>query len=381
MYDIKEKDKNIELLTRQMLNKTLSMFEYSNLPDSIPPKTLERILQTNGHCFLMEVDGEVYPLTGTLGGELDPYDEFTQITISNTALKISKQFDVKKDGVLISNDDLKIGLLPFFDKMNYMLVENDINMILWGYNSRQQKQISATDDKTKSSAESYITKIKNGDLSVIADTPFLEGLKVHNNGSSSQTNVKEFLELHQYLKSNLLNEVGISSNFNMKKERLISSELDVGEDSLFPLVYTMMKNRIEGVNKINEFFGLEIDVNFGSVWALKNKKLVDGVTNDDENLEPLAMANNIDGTVEENNSETEINQERERGEDLAPDLEPETDLEGESNVDTETNDVEATTEADGSEDEPESSDESSDETESSDESSEVIPEDEEKEGN
>ncbi|MGC8006263.1 hypothetical protein ACP3V7_24035, partial [Salmonella enterica] len=40
----------------------------------------------------------------------------------------------------------------------------------------------------------------------------------------------------------------------------------------------MMENRISGIAALNETFGLDITVDFGSVWALKNKKLVDGVT-------------------------------------------------------------------------------------------------------
>ena len=64
----------------------------------------------------------------------------------------------------------------------------------------------------------------------------------------------------------------------MKRERLISSAVDQAEDSLFPFVYNMMENRNFGIATINEMFGLNIKVDFGSVWALKNKKLVDGVT-------------------------------------------------------------------------------------------------------
>ena len=76
----------------------------------------------------------------------------------------------------------------------------------------------------------------------------------------------------------MFNEVGLSSNFNMKRERLISSEVDQAEDSLFSLVYNMMENRNFGIAAMNEMFGLNITVDFGSVWALKNKKLVDGIT-------------------------------------------------------------------------------------------------------
>lgn len=277
MFDFTKKEDNVILMNKLMLNKTLSMFEYANLPDTLPPKVIEKHLQTKGFVFITEVDGVLYPLTGNLGGELDVYGDFTKIIVTNTALNLNKEYNLKTDGVLISNDDLKLGLIPIFDKFNTMLAENDINMLLWGYNSRQQKLISASDDKTKASAENYLKKLVKGELSVIGDKPFLESLTIHSSSSNGNTKVNEFLELHQYFKSNLLNEIGLSSNFNMKKERLISSELDIGEDSLFPLVYTMMKNRIMGIAELNEKYSLDVDVNFGSVWALKNKKLVDGV--------------------------------------------------------------------------------------------------------
>ena len=96
--------------------------------------------------------------------------------------------------------------------------------------------------------------------------------------ASSGAGVQQMIEYHQYIKSEMFNEVGLSSNFNMKRERLISSEVDLAEDSLFSLVYNMMENRISGIAAMNETFGLNITVDFGSVWALKNKKLVDGIT-------------------------------------------------------------------------------------------------------
>ena len=82
-------------------------------------------------------------------------------------------------------------------------------------------------------------------------------------------------EFQQYLKGSLYNEVGLSANFNMKRERLISSEVDQGEDSLFPFVYNMMKCRIKAVEQINKMFDTQIVVDFGSVWHFKNKELVD----------------------------------------------------------------------------------------------------------
>lgn len=279
-YDYKDKTRNINQLNKYMLAKTLSMFEYQGLPETIPQRELERLLQTNGYAFITKApDGELYAFSGSLGGtERDPYGQPTQITIANVALNFNKTLDLNKDGVLLRNDDLRIGVMPVFEKCNTLLVENDVNMVMWGFNSRIQKLITAPDDKSKESADLYMKKIIDGDLSIIGDNAMFDGVKMQAPAASSGAGVQQMIEYQQYIKSEMFNEVGLSSNFNMKRERLISSEVDQAEDSLFPLVYNMMENRISGIAALNETFGLNITVDFGSVWALKNKKLVDGVT-------------------------------------------------------------------------------------------------------
>lgn len=279
-YDYKEKTRNINQLNKYMLAKTLSMFEYQGLPETIPQRELERLLQTNGYAFITKApDGELYAFSGSLGGtERDPYGQPTQITIANVALNFNKTLDLNKDGVLLRNDDMRIGVMPVFEKCNTLLVENDVNMVMWGFNSRIQKLITAPDDKSKESADLYMKKIIDGDLSIIGDNAMFDGVKMQAPAASSGAGVQQMIEYQQYIKSEMFNEVGLSSNFNMKRERLISSEVDQAEDSLFPLVYNMMGNRISGIAALNETYGLNITVDFGSVWALKNKKLVDGVT-------------------------------------------------------------------------------------------------------
>jgi anti-sigma28 factor (negative regulator of flagellin synthesis) len=50
---------------------------------------------------------------------------------------------------------------------------------------------------------------------------------------------------------------------------------------------------------MNETFGLNITVDFGSVWALKNKKLVDGVTGNNNEIA------NIDANITDNGTANE----------------------------------------------------------------------------
>lgn len=318
-YDYKAKRKNICQLNDYMLAKTVSMFEYEGLPETIPYEELEKIIQRNGYAFITDVGGKLYAFAGSIGGELDVYGNPQDITINNVFLNFNKTLNIAKDGVLIRNDDMRIGLMPLYEKANTFLVENDINMMVWGYNSRAQKLISAPDDKTKESAEQYLKKLLDGDLSVIGENALFDGVKIQNSANTGGVTAQQMVEFQQYIKATMYNEVGISANFNMKRERLVSSEVEQTEDSLFPFVYNMMKCRIKGVEELNKKYSLNVKVDFGSIWHVKNKELVDDI------IDKGGLPDEIqqDGTNNgDNQSDSGVNQpeerERERGQAPAP---------------------------------------------------------------
>lgn len=281
-YHFKDKKGNLTKLNNYMLAKTLSMFEYVNLPESIPHRELEYLIQVNGYAYITEVNGVLYAFEGSIGGEQDVYGNPKNITINNVALKFNKTLNIKEDGVLIKNDDMVMGLIPLFNRYNSFIVENDINMMLHGFNNRMQKLISAPDDKTKESAELYIKKAVDGEIAVIGENAILDGIRVHGNSSQQSNPITNLIEFQQYIKATLYNEVGLSANFNMKRERLVSGEVDAGEDSQFAFVYNMLACRLRAIEKLNEKYSLNLSVDFGSVWSIKEKELVDDKENTDE---------------------------------------------------------------------------------------------------
>ena len=70
---VKDKSALIESYVSDMLNRTQEMFKWNNLPDTIPQKELELILQTKGNVTIAKVDNKLYALWGNLGGELNEY--------------------------------------------------------------------------------------------------------------------------------------------------------------------------------------------------------------------------------------------------------------------------------------------------------------------
>lgn len=266
MHDYKAKQQNINSMNEYTFLKTLSMFNYFDLPETLCPVFMERQLQEVGYVFITKVNNSLYAFHGSLAGEVDVYGQPTKIIINNPALKFNATLDIKNDGVLIQNNDMRLGLFPIINRHNTLLAENEITMFMATYNARIQTLISAGDDRTKASAEKYLEKVVTGELGIIAENQVFEGIKAHNTTIGSVTDITKIVEFHQYVKASLFNELGLNANFNMKRERINEKEVEMNTDNLYPLIDNMLQSRLQGIEKINEMFETEIKVDFGSSW-------------------------------------------------------------------------------------------------------------------
>lgn len=393
-YDFKNKSKNLNDYITYMLNRSIIMFKYHNLPETMPQREIELLLQTNGWGCVCEIDGNLYCLNGGLGGVPNAYNMPTEIIISNPYLKFNKTLTIDKDCVVISNDSMYVGLLPLYNRYCTMLVENDITMILATVNKRIQNLLSANDDNTVESAKTFLKKVYDGELGVIAESKLFDSLKVNNSSTNAQVSLTDLFEFEQYVKASLYNEIGLSANYNMKRERLTSAEVETNTDNLYPLVDDMINQRRKAVEKINEMFGTNIEVEFNSSWDNRpfNGASVHNVT-EEINGEELVTEDveNVGDNVENPNSEEMENVEStENGGIAETSNEDETSTETEDETNSETTDE--TTEETEDETEVETEEETKEETtvetdeeteteteEKTDEETEEEKEDEEKE--
>lgn len=293
---VKNKDCAVAEFLETTLNKTQSMFYYKGLPETMPQNELENILQRNGFAIVADVNGDLYALRGGLGGELNAYNRPTVATVANPYLKLTKNFVIEnnKDAVLFKNDFLCRGLVPIIGKFAVMLTDAQISLNTAAILTRLTMLISASDDKTKQSADIFIEKILNGDLSVIAENAFLNGVRLQQISQTAHaTNITNLIELNQYYKANLMLEIGLNANYNMKRERLSETEILVNNTEILPLVENMLTERKRAVNAINEKYGTAIEVDLKSAWKTEKE-------NNDKTAETLETE-----TPSETETETE----------------------------------------------------------------------------
>ena len=261
-----DKTKVFENYCKYTFTRTQSMFTYEGLPDTIPVQWLESYLQRNGSCCIAEHEGKLYALLGNAGGELDEYYQPTLYTVANPALNLSKTFKIGEDCVYCRNDYEAIGLVPLISRYCGLMTENLLTVRISDINMRMMNLLSAPDDNTLESTKQYLKDLEAGKLGVVGETPFFDGLKLQSRGTGNGDYMIQFIELQQYLKGSMYNELGINANFNMKREALSGQEVALNDDALMPLIDDMLKQRRAMCDELNEMFGLNVSVDYGSTW-------------------------------------------------------------------------------------------------------------------
>ena len=157
--------------------------------------------------------------------------------------------------------------------------------------------LTGNTDRDIASAKQYIEDIKAGKIGVAMSTPFMEGLKTQPYGEISGKILTQLIELQQYYKASMFNDIGLNSNYNMKRETIVSAEIELNADALFPFVDNMLISRKLALKEVNEMFGTDISVELASSWEdLADSREIQDIL---EEAEALAALDGGDTTVME----------------------------------------------------------------------------------
>ena len=284
---VKDKKQSANAYYRYFLARLSRMFEYKNLPDTIPHEILDRYLMNNGIACITEVEGKLYAFYGNMGGPQDVYYRPTEFIISNPHVKSDGQlftanipiFDHyqpteevpgaelgQPKGVLIRNDSEWIGLAPMLSRYSFLMAENILTLRTADVMLRIVALITAPSDKERAAADEYLKALENGLLKSVGESAFFDGIKLQSPPSNNGSYLTQFIEYQQYLKGSLYNELGLSANYNMKREAIGKGESTLDEDALLPLADNMLLCRKEDLALVNEMFGTNIEVSFSSAW-------------------------------------------------------------------------------------------------------------------
>lgn len=237
----------------------LSMFEWKNLPSTVDPRFLEMCLFADGKAvFFKDEDLGYLTLQCAISGRLNVY----RIPIERRAYATNgynKQL-TEKDSVIIFN--------------NFMHTNSKLDVEMFSkrlYNLDRIIDVNANAQKTpvliKCSEDERLT-MKNLYESYDGNEPFIFGESDMNANALTvlKTDAPYVADKIYELKTQLWNEaltyLGIMNINTVKKERLITDEVQRNNGGTIASRYSRLEARRQACKQINEMFGLNIECEY-----------------------------------------------------------------------------------------------------------------------
>lgn len=285
------------------LNRTDAMFKYTGLPDTIPAYILERYLKVNGWAGIARAPetaqkhaGELVCFFGGIGETPDMYYQPTAIILANPVLG-SKTYKIGEDCVWAKNDSCHQGIAHILARYSHLLAANDISINIAQVTTRMPFALTAETEAEVKSAEKFVKDAEEGKLGIIKSSAFNGGTEPKPTSSDSSGGyIKALIELHQYLKAQCNNDLGVGSNFNMKRERMTTAEVENNSPYLLPLVDEMLKFRKIMCDEVNAMFGTNWSVELDSAWELEDIEQTTAATESIE-IDKEGNDGNVPGNV------------------------------------------------------------------------------------
>lgn len=303
IYSSIDKDAATRANYWSLFNKTAQMFEYDNLPYTLPKIALERILQFTGGATIVRVESKpngfgasfnqsptqvgagtennlsvdtyppIYAFPVNFAEAPDPYQEPYQVIVTSPGFTptISQTYTINKDAVVIRNDTFMRGLSRLHWKYAALLTEAEISLQSTLVTLRDHMTFVVRTAAQKKAVDQYLLDLSNGKYGAIMSSDL--GSPMESIAHDGRSNAVELaVNGIQAIKSAWYNEIGLNPSFSLKREYTSAQEIDTNTDLLLPAIDDMLENRKRGVELINDMFGTNISVRKSSAWAVKQQE-------------------------------------------------------------------------------------------------------------
>lgn len=266
---------------------SISMFDWQNLPDTVDSRYLELALFSDGMSVFFKDDVVGFLCLKVMATQpLDVYE----IPLGRRAYSVNgyqKELN-QNDSVIIYNNLIHTNSVTMVKMFAERLYELDRIIEI---NAKAQKTpilVQGTEPQRLTLLNLY--KEFSGNAPVIYGDKNLDlnGLKV------LKTDAPYVADKMYQLKTQTWNEaltyLGISNLSIQKKERMITDEAIRSQGGTIASRYSRLQSRRDACVKINEMFGLEIDVDFREDFRQTDDEyMIENETEADGKLNPMVL--------------------------------------------------------------------------------------------
>lgn len=265
---------NYDFYFKWLTNKVISCLIIRDAPETFNDAYIKTHLILDGNICITDFNDKLYGVIGGWGGEPDEYYVPTVYTIANPRLG-SKMVRIGENGVVITNtavDGLGVGLFSggLYDLIHQtatLLADNVISINCEQINRRVQTFFTADSEAQAVAGEAVLKKMYAGSPYQILRQDIVKklGINPSSNGTGSAQSITALVELHNYIISNFFQSIGIKANNVMKKERLITDEIESQDDFVQLSILEILTSWQRGFDKVNEMYGTDIKVELNPV--------------------------------------------------------------------------------------------------------------------
>ena len=292
-----------------------SMFEYSNLPDTVDPLYLEKYLQDpkpDSYVGWWRLnaseaspgfpEGSLIVSSATFGTKRNPYGEGTEaicITRNGHERRFASRYD--DDVVIGFNNITKMPCIDI-DTDSQTLAEIDLSLLYLVHYTRLYPIFKAADEPTRDKIVTAFSRMELGKPLTIIDKPLLEDLGIETASLQKEllTNpelAKEIqftAKLREDVKRWHFTKYGQTINSSSKLAQETVDEVNGAVSASLIIPLSMLAARRAMIEEVNRKFGTDIRVDFSGAWRAEVTR-----------YEDISGEAEIDGTENEETIEEE----------------------------------------------------------------------------
>ena len=271
----------------KLFNFCLTMFEYKNLPESLPAREIESNLLMTGHCVVFPDMADIVTACTSLYG-FDRYYNPTNAIFANVKMR-SKNLNIGENCEIIYNSSLKDNVLyiksdssmmSFIKRYSRMLADVESSMDIYMVNSRLTSFPVASSDSVMQNLKLFFKKLKRGERGIISDDSIIQQFRsVDISRASVHDGVNDWLVARDKILEMFFRDIGVKF-YNPKKAQVSEDELQVNNQMLVISLDDMLKERQRGVERVNNLFATNISVDIAEPFKVKEEVMEDEKTYD-----------------------------------------------------------------------------------------------------
>lgn len=287
IYNIADVNVGFKYWFWKLLNICISMFDYEDLPPMLPQREIELNLILTNHCVIFQdVKNQLITASTNIFG-FDVYYNPTDAMYANPNLRY-KKLSIGQNCEIIYNNNLKdnVNFIPsdgslksFIYRYSRMLADIESTINIYTVNTRLTSYPVASNDKVANSIKSFFKKVKSGKNAVISDDAIIQEFRnVDINRASIKDGVNDLLIARDKILEQFYRDIGVRM-YNPKKAQVTEDEIEVNNQLLLISKEDMLRERQDGIERVNDMFGTSINVKINERFdlssQLNNKKEVD----------------------------------------------------------------------------------------------------------